>query len=304
MAPFGRRALEKMLARGLPSYMAVPVRYLFTGEVSQHARHVRERVERLRREVASRLDVYGYEYTATPFGLARWPVPATRAAAGPFVSSRWLAQNASVPDRWGLFLHLCAEACEARTILELGACVGVSGAYLASSRSCRRFITLEGSEALAAVSKPVIDTVADHATMIVGPFEDGLTRACALLADEQASVDFVYFDGHHDGAATLHYLQRLLPSLSRGALLMFDDIRLYSEMWGAWQRLEAMPGVAVAVNVGRFGILEWHGGNTSAARYDFSRYTGWWPVALSRREAVQRSLRRAANSEGATASSD
>ena len=288
VAPFGRRTLDHMLANGLPTPLAMPIRFLFTNELPEHARRVRERVEGLRNEIASRPDVYGYQYSATPFGVARWPVvEASPAAAGPFVTSRWLAHNASVPDRWGLFLHLCAESYAARTILELGAGVGVSGAYLASSRACRRFVTLEGSEALAAVSRTMLNTSTDRATLIVGPFEDGLTRACAWLAQEHASLDLVYVDGHHDGAATLHYLNGLLPSLASGAVLIIDDISLYSEMWDAWKRLEAMPGVAVAVNVGRFGILEWRGGSAAAARYDLSRYTGWWRVGSSRRKAVK-----------------
>ena len=288
LAPFGRRALEHLLDRGLPPRLAEPLRFLFTDDLPDHARQVRDRVEECRREIAARPEMYGYRYSNTRFGVARWPVEASAAAAGPFVSSRRLTHNASVPARWGLFLHLCAESCAASTILELGSGVGVSGAYLASSRTCRRFITIEGSHALAEVARTLLHRASDRTTMIVDTFDEGLTRACALLAEEQAALDLVYIDGHHDGAATEHYLDRLLPSLARGAVLIFDDISLYSEMWDAWRRLERVPGMAVAVNVGRFGILEWHGGSASAARYDLSRYTGWWRVGASRRQDVER----------------
>jgi hypothetical protein len=44
-------------------------------------------------------------------------------------------------------------------------------------------------------------------------------------------------------------------------------------------------GYAAAVDVGRFGLLVWSGGDTAGARYDLSRFTGWWQVGSEHRPA-------------------
>lgn len=213
----------------------------------------------------------------------RWP-ERTEDAAG--FSPRRLATSASVQRRWGVFLHLCAEAYGARAILELGACVGISGAYLASIRSHPRFISMEGSSALAPVAEATLAAVTDRAVIVRAPFESGVLDALARFAAERLSVDVAYIDGHHDEAATLHYVRTIVPHLSAEALVVLDDIALYAEMWRAWQTLASMPGVAAAVNVGRFGLLVWSGGVT-ARHYDLARYTGWWRVRGSRRDALR-----------------
>ena len=100
------------------------------------------------------------------------------------------------------------------------------------------------------------------------------------------SGDVVFIDGHHDELATLHYVQTVAPFLSSEALVILDDIHLYVEMWRAWERLRSMPGVAAAVNTGRFGLLVWTGSATVARHYDLARYTGWWRVARSRHETT------------------
>ena len=60
------------------------------------------------------------------------------------------------------------------------------------------------------------------------------------------TIDLAYVDGHHDDAATLHYVALLAPHLSRGGCIVLDDICLYEEMWRAWTQVSAMPGVSVA----------------------------------------------------------
>ena len=97
-------------------------------------------------------------------------------------------------------------------------------------------------------------------------------------------MDVAYIDGHHEEEATLHYVRTLLPHLSREALVVLDDIHLYAGMWRAWQSVASLRGVAAAVNVGRFGLLMWNGGDAIAAQYDLARYTGWWRVGGERRD--------------------
>ena len=283
-APFGLRALDRMLRHGLPARLDPPLRSLLSGRVPAEADAIAARIERRRADIAASPDKYAFEYGGSSLGTTRWP-ERTEDAAG--FSSRRLATSTSVQRRWGVFLHLCAEAYGARAILELGACVGISGAYLASIRSRPRFISVEGSSALAPVAEATLAAVTDRAAIVRAPFESGVLDALARFAEETLTVDVAYVDGHHDEAATLHYVRTIVPHLSAEGLVILDDISLYEEMWRAWQTLASMPGVAAAVNVGRFGLLVWSGGEVTARHYDLARYTGWWRLGGSRRDALR-----------------
>ena len=253
-APLGRRALARMLRDGFPPRLAAPLRFLFDGRETPRARERADAIERLRAAIASRTGTYS--------------LPPTSASHPPVLSWSWLAHNVSVQRRWGLFLQLCAEAVDARRVLELGACVGISGAYLAAAASAPRVVTIEASPELAPVARETIAHFAGDAAVLQGMFDDRLPDAL------EAPIDLAYIDGHHDGAATLRYVKAIVPHLAPEALIVLDDIRLYDEMAAAWRTLCAMPGVAAAIDVGRFGLLMMGAGE--ARLYNLAPYTGWW----------------------------
>lgn len=281
-APFGLRALNDMLGNGLPARLGTPLRFLFTRELPVEAIGIAARIEDMRAEISRRPDTYRYAYSPTTLGMVRWLDHASHGAAGPVIPSRRLANVFSVPRHWGLFLHLCADALAARAILEVGACLGISGAYLASARQRARFITIEGSPAIAPIAESTLAAVTDRAEVIRAPFDTGLDEALARFAREQLPIDLAFIDGHHEEAATLHYVETVIPRLSREAVVILDDIHLTPGMERAWQSLSRTSGIAAAVDVGRFGLLVWNGDDAAGARYDLSRYTGWWPVGTSR----------------------
>jgi predicted O-methyltransferase YrrM len=254
-SPFGARAVERMLRDGMPARLALPLGVLFGGHAPPHAIEAAQRIETLRAALAGRTEKF----------LVSWSTDPRHA-----VTARYLAEIASVQRRWGMFLHLCAEAFEAQTIVELGACFGISGAYLASIRSRPRLMTIEVSEARVPIAQSTLAAVTDRAEVVHGTFDEKLQS----VLDGAGSVDVVYIDGHHGEAATIRYVHTVMPHLASEALVVLDDIHLYREMWRAWQTVSSMSGVT-AVNVGRFGLMV-KGSGTGG--YDLSRYTGWWRV--------------------------
>jgi predicted O-methyltransferase YrrM len=288
-APLGLRALDRMLRNGLPRRFETPIRFLFTGELEPEVRAVGASIERRRQAVAEMPERYVFSYATSPHGPTRWPVRETAGSTRAPITGGRLAHGAAVPERWGLFLHLCAEAAATGTMIELGSSTGISGAYLASGRGCRSLMTLEGSPDLALVAQATMDELAPGARVIQGPFDEGLDRAFAILDETRTGIDLAYLDGDHDETATVHYVQRLLPRLRPGAVIILDDIYLYADMWRAWHRIRTMPGMSVAINLGRFGLLTWKDGDGAPASFDLSRYTGWWRVGGSRRAAMQAS---------------
>jgi predicted O-methyltransferase YrrM len=276
LAPRGARAVEAMLANGLPPRLAPALRTLFGGRAPESAAEAAETIERLRARIAARADAYQFARTESPLGPVRLAEVTQQRER--VVTLERFANTISVPKRWGMFLHLCAEAFDAAVILEMGACVGISGAYLASIRSRPRLVTLEGSRALADVAQQTLAAISERAEVVVGPFERTLEPTLARAG----TVDVAFVDGHHEEAATLHYAAAIAEHLSPTALIVLDDIYLYEGMWRAWQKLSSDAGVA-AVNVGRFGLLVRERGRTSNAQYDLSRYTGRWRVGGPRK---------------------
>lgn len=289
MAPIGIRALDRSLRAGLPAQLEPALRFLFTGEPPESARQAAGRVEALRAAIATRPDRFHFVYRPSPLGAVRWPelLAEGQPPAGETITARELALRISVPPRWGTFLHLVCEGLGARTVLETGACVGISGAYLASVSTRPRFVTVEGSEALAAITGSTVANVSDAATVIAEPFATGIDRALSLLGGENRPVDLAYIDGHHDRDATLHYVRQVQPHLGANAAIVLDDIYLYSEMWSAWRTIVGTYGFTAAVNAGRFGVLVWNGSAAArTAHYDLARYTGWWRVGRSRQRSL------------------
>ena len=266
-APFGVRALDRMLRDGLPARLERPLRFLFTGEGGDTVDAVAARIEARRAEIAGREESYEFKYGESAAGVTRWPEQSSSESP---ISSRWLANSASVPRRWGVFLHLCAES--ATSILETGACVGISGAYFATAASHPRLITIEGSSALAPIAEETLTQFSDRATVMRSAFDDGIPRALQSLQ----TLDLAFIDGHHQEAATLRYVQTIIPHLSRDAMIILDDISLHPGMRSAWQQLSRMTGVAAAVDTGRFGLWLWEGGAVVPRQYDLARYTGAW----------------------------
>jgi predicted O-methyltransferase YrrM len=280
--PAGLRALEQMLDRGLPAQLAPALRVLLGEPPPAQAQALVATLERRRAELLRRADVYRFAYHQPASGMERWPDDPAH-ADGEEVSLRWLASAASVPARWGLFLHLCVDAIAARTVLELGAGTGMSGAYLVAGPGVEAFVAIEGSPPLARVAAETLAAVSDRARVVEGRFESALPGALAALCGSGRPLDLAYLDGHHEEAATLRYLETLRPHLRPGSVVVLDDIRLYHGMWLAWCRARSLPGVAAAIDTGRFGLLVWDEDAVgSSQQFDLRHYTGRWRIGPPR----------------------
>lgn len=192
-------------------------------------------------------------------------------------TSQYIAQSASVTPDWGTFLYLCAKGMRAETILELGSCAGISGSYLASTPTCREFVSIERSPELAAVAQKHIRQVLPAARVLNASFDDVLDRVLASLT---RPLTLYYVDGNHHCEPTLRYLRQAVTYLKTGALVVFDDIHWSKEMWDAWVELRARTGFSYTIDLGRFGLCVWQGDSVLPKQYNLSKYVGWlWNYA-------------------------
>lgn len=269
LAPVGKLRLRRMLKDGLPQSLYLPLLYLLTGKTSEEEHALFERIENLRS--ASPGGTVAVVQSTTSSGEQGDPTLVRR-------DLKWLDQVTSMPAYWGAFLHLCANAVKAKTILELGCCLGISGCYLASSRSCNRFVTIEGSQELARLAALNLGRIVNHFQIIPALFDDGLDE---VLPSVGAELDLVHIDGDHNEDRTLHYFQRIAPHLHAGSLVMFDDIYYSPGMQRAWRKLAQWNGAHCSVNVGRFGMILWDGENRRPNSYDLSLFAREWGKGIA-----------------------
>lgn len=272
----GRHKLNKMLADGLPLYFYEPLLFLLTRKVSEEDQLVADKIEAIRSNIAARGEEEVPIYSSpSPGSAGTLGSHEARSASGPVKSCsfEWIATVSSVSQYWGTFLYLVASGCQARTALELGSCVGISGCYMAASRYCERFITIEGSPALAALAEKSLAQVTSNYYVVNALFDDGLDR---ILPTLNRGLDLVYIDGQHEKIATIHFFETLVPYLNQECLVVFDDIHWSVDMSETWQILRRREGLTLTINVGQCGVCVWGGATTRVKNYDFSRFTDSW----------------------------
>ncbi|MTV26356.1 class I SAM-dependent methyltransferase [Nitriliruptoraceae bacterium ZYF776] len=164
-----------------------------------------------------------------------------------------VTRRASAPRHQGLVLHALARHLTATAVLELGTCVGISGAYLAAALdpARARLRSLEGHADRARVAADTWDRLGlHHAEVTAGRFHRTLDDA---LAD--GPYDLVHVDGDHDGEATLDHVRRIAAASRPGALLVLDDIDWSAGMRRAWQQLRTEFAGSATSDLGRVGCL-------------------------------------------------
>lgn len=222
----GRAVAARPVARALRAATRPP---------DAQARHWAARIETERRRLADRGD----------------PLSGGR---GTTLTVGEVTRRASVPPRQAALLFSLVRHLEARRCLEMGTCVGISGAYLAGAMATQgggRLVSLEGHADRAAVAREVWQRLGlDDAEVIDGRFDRTLSRALA-----QGPPDLVFVDGHHDGEATVDYVEQIRQACRPGALLILDDVDWSDDMRHAWALLQARLTASVTGDLGRLGLL-------------------------------------------------
>jgi predicted O-methyltransferase YrrM len=195
-----------------------------------------DRIEAWRKELA--------DSAARP-DLAELGVHDVRAAV------KWM----SVPPLLGRFLMRLVRELEPRSCLELGTGFGFSGAYQAAALELNRagrLVSVDVSNLWAGIAREGFSGLGiERVEVRVGEASETLSGAIRSCAP----VDYVFIDSDHQEAAMLETLETLLPNLSAGSVVVFDDVGFsIPEMERAWRKIAAHPGVAHSLRFGRMGV--------------------------------------------------
>lgn len=165
-----------------------------------------------------------------------------------------LCRKTSKSHKWNLLLFKLVREFRPSVCLELGTALGISAAYLAAACELNhygRIVTLEGAGSLVSLANKNFERLGlKRVNVVFGRFQDTLKGAL----DENAPLDFVFIDGHHDENATLSYFRQILPHLSEGAILVIDDISWSPGMERAWNIIQKDRNLKVSVDLFSVGI--------------------------------------------------
>jgi len=188
-------------------------------------------------------------------GRNRNPFPVTDLGAGSkslkkMRSVRSLMKTSSSRGIYGDVLFRLARFYRPAVMLELGTSVGIGTVHLKKGAPDSHIVTVEGcSETLAKACQSYDYWNMGGITTICSSFDDFLKLPSFF------TYDLVFIDGHHDGDATLHYLEQLLNRSHSETLFILDDIRWSDDMWRAWNTIVADERFHVTIDLGRMGLV-------------------------------------------------
>lgn len=163
------------------------------------------------------------------------------------------SEKVSTKTKFGRLYTWLVRLTQAQAVIEFGTAFGVSGMYwLAGLKDTGgRLYTFEPNAKWAAIADQNLRTIHDEFSLVVGTFED---NASHVLSPGVAQIGFV--DAIHTSEFVFRQFEILLPYMSTGAIIVFDDIAFSDDMRACWRHLARAPGVATSVSMGRVGLVE------------------------------------------------
>ncbi len=272
--------ISKYIQNGLPKQMEPVLKYLVTGNSDAQTTAVINRAETRRKEIASEGDKkISIWYSPKPESAGNDSSITARPQPGKVLDFT-MKKIASTGKRrkWGVVLYLIAREFKPAAGIELGTCAGISAIYLSSAPNIKKFITVEGSEALANIAQESLKSF-DNVKVVNSLFDEAIDHELPLL---DSKIDIAYIDGHHEKIATIHYFNRLIPFLNPGAAVIFDDISWSYDMRDAWNILKNRYEFAHAMDLGEIGVCilktEHEDSQTDPTHWDLQPIVGKTPI--------------------------
>lgn len=164
-----------------------------------------------------------------------------------------IARNALKPARLARFLYRLARYQKPDVIIELGTSLGITSLYLAGASPEARFLTIEGSPAIADTAAIMhLKSGLGNITLHKGSFDDILPE---ILQTVKGNNFLLYVDGNHQKNATLRYFEWALEKAGDNTVMIFDDIHWSPGMEEAWASIQANPRVTLTIDMFFMGIV-------------------------------------------------
>ncbi|GGW60151.1 putative O-methyltransferase YrrM [Winogradskyella epiphytica] len=135
-------------------------------------------------------------------------------------------------------------------ILELGTSLGMGTYALALANPNSKITTIEGCKNTSSFAKTKLEELEiNNVDCLMGNFSEVIPN----LKDQ--TLDFIFFDGHHNKEATIQYFESLLSTVHNDTIFAFDDIYWSEGMTEAWDYIKNHHAVTVTVDCFHFGFV-------------------------------------------------
>ena len=161
-------------------------------------------------------------------------------------------KNSLMSPRLVQLVHRLVSDLKPGNIIELGACRGISTAYLAKAAPEASVISIERYSEALGITRENLQTLNIHNVELLSGNVDELLPELIRGIPE---LDFILIDGNHSRDAILNYFKSCLPKMSNHSMMVFDDIYRNREMKSAWEEIKSNPEVSVTIDLFWIGLV-------------------------------------------------
>lgn len=163
---------------------------------------------------------------------------------------RDILKTSSSKGKYGDLLYKLTQHYQPDKILEFGTSLGIGTIYMKLGNPLTDITTVEACTNTYHEATTHFRSVGIEVNAFNTTFDDYLHN---IPKDE--TFDLIFIDGHHDGKATINYLERLKSHYHNDTLIILDDIRWSDDMYEMWQKLVWSEDFHVTIDLFRMGII-------------------------------------------------
>jgi len=155
----------------------------------------------------------------------------------------------SSKGHYGRILFQLSNYFQPKKILEFGTSLGIGTLHFHLGNPTSQITTVEACPETLSFTQDFLKDKVSNVNFIESTFSDFLTQ----ISSEK--YDLIFVDGHHDGKATIEYMQKLEKHSHNETIFILDDIRWSDDMFKAWNSLKNSNNYNVSIDLFRMGIL-------------------------------------------------
>ncbi len=155
----------------------------------------------------------------------------------------------SSKGHYGKILFQLSNYFQPKQILEFGTSLGIGTLHFHLGNPDSLITTIEACPETLNFTKDFLQDKVSNVNFIESTFSDFLNQISTK------KYDLIFVDGHHDGKATIDYMQKLEKHSHNDTIFILDDIRWSDDMFEAWSILRNSKKYNVSIDLFRMGIL-------------------------------------------------
>lgn len=160
-----------------------------------------------------------------------------------------ITRYSTSPKKYALLYQYFCSLTPARTVLELGTCLGVNTCYLAEATKGKLF-TFEGAGSLINQAQKHIQLY-ENIHLIPG----NISVTLPSFLKENNRVDFAFLDANHTYRHTMSYFGQLMEASHQDTIFVIGDIHWSKEMHRAWQEIIQSELIRLSFDFYECGVL-------------------------------------------------